>query len=359
MKTPILIAGGALNFLLLSMVAESAIAQQPAVPYQATNNSAEETFLPTISFTERYILGAGDQIKLDIFDVPEVEDIQQIILVDGTVTLPWIGKISLAGLTPQMAEQTIANLYDAYLFNPQVTVEILQPRPLKVGIVGEIRRPGGYTLRLGTDAGESNVSQQRIRYWPTLTQAIQTAGGITRSANVRSIQVQRASEGTISIDLWQLIETGDTTKDILLRDGDQILIPTAQAITTEDITQLSSSSFAPDNVTVNVVGPVNSPGALQIPLNTSLNQALLAAGGFDERANQKTVSLVRLNPNGSVTQREITVDLAEGINEDNNPILQEGDAIIVERSSIATASDTVDQVSSPLSGILSLLDFIF
>lgn len=350
--------GAALGLWSSPMLSELAIAQSPPGLEQDSlrNNFTDQS---SLSFADRYVLGVGDQIKLDIFEIPEIQNIQQTVLVDGTITLPWLGKVSVAGLTPQETEQTVANLYDSYLYNPLVTVNVLQPRPLQVGIVGEVKRPGGYTLRIGTEAVESNISQQRIRYWPTLTQAIQAAGGITRLANVRAIQVQRLSEGTISIDLWKLIESGDTEKDILLRDGDQILIPVASEMTNEEITQLSSSSFAPDAITVNIVGQVASPGALQVPLNTSLNQALLAAGGFTERADEQTVELIRLNPNGSVTQRVITVDLAQGINEDSNPILQEGDAVIIDRSTIATASDTVNQVSSPLLSILGLLNFLF
>lgn len=353
--------GSVLSLSFSLALSDTVIAQISSFPEQhySSNDFANRSSLPSLSFANHYVLGAGDQIKLDIFDIPEVQNIQQTVLVDGTITLPWVGKVPVAGLTPQSAEQTIATLYDPYLYNPLVTLEILQPRPLQVGIVGEVKRPGGYTLRIGTEAGESNASQQRIRYWPTLTQAIQAAGGITRTANVRAIQIQRPSEGTISVDLWKLIESGDTAKDIVLRDGDQILIPVASEITLEEITQLSSSSFAPDKITVNMVGQIASPGALQIPLNTSLNQALLTAGGFNERADEQTIKLVRLNPNGSVTQREITVDLAQGINENNNPILQEGDAIIVERSSIAAASDNVRQVSSPLLNILGLLNFLF
>lgn len=357
--TTLRISGVLLWFILIT--SETAIAQSStgSERYYSGNDAVGDPLSAAASFIEQYTLGPGDQVKLDIFEIPEVQNIQQTVLVDGTVTLPWIGKVTIAGLTPQAAEQTIATLYDPYLYNPLVTIEILQPRPLQVGIVGAVRRPGGYTLRIGTEAGESNTSQQRIRYWPTLTQAIQSAGGITRSANIRSIQVQRPSEGTVTVDLWQLIETGDTTQDILLRDNDQILIPMATEMTVEDITQLSTSSVSPDSITVHIVGQVNSPGSLQVPLNISLSQAILRAGGFNERADEQTAELVRLNPNGSVTQRDITVDLGQGINEETNPLLQDGDAVIIKRSTIATTSDTVGQISSPFASILRLLDFLF
>jgi polysaccharide export outer membrane protein len=50
-----------------------------------------------------------------------------------------------------------------------------------------------------------------------------------------------------------------------------------------------------------------------------LNQALLTAGGFnDARADRKAVDLIRLNPDGTVSKSKVKIDLAQGINEQNN-----------------------------------------
>ncbi|NJM96500.1 MAG: hypothetical protein HC800_04180 [Phormidesmis sp. RL_2_1] len=105
---------------------------------------------------------------------------------------------------------------------------------------------------------------------------------------------------------------------------------------------------------VTVVGEVAAPGTLEISPNAPLNQALLAAGGFDpRRADVSAVELVRLNPDGTVSQRTIPVAFDEGINENTNPSLRNNDVIVVNRSGRATFSDNVDGLLGPIGTILS------
>jgi polysaccharide export outer membrane protein len=94
---------------------------------------------------------------------------------------------------------------------------------------------------------------------------------------------------------------------------------------------------------------------VEVPPNTPLNQALLAAGGFNNRrAKKSTVTLVRLNPDGTVAKQTLPVDFAQGISSDSNPALRNNDTVIVGRSGLAGLSDTVGTVLSPLSGIFGL-----
>jgi polysaccharide export outer membrane protein len=87
-----------------------------------------------------------------------------------------------------------------------------------------------------------------------------------------------------------------------------------------------------------------------------LNQAVLAAGGFDNRrARKRSVELVRLNPNGTVERRDITVDLAQGINDQSNPTLRNNDVVLVRRSTLANVTDTLGTILSPASAIFDLL----
>jgi polysaccharide export outer membrane protein len=106
---------------------------------------------------------------------------------------------------------------------------------------------------------------------------------------------------------------------------------------------------------VNVVGEVTKPGAVPVPPNTPLNQAILAAGGFNTRAKKGEVQLIRLNPNGTVEKREIDVDLAQGINTEGNPSLRNNDVVVVKRSSLATIGDTLGTVLNPVGSFVNLL----
>jgi polysaccharide export outer membrane protein len=112
-----------------------------------------------------------------------------------------------------------------------------------------------------------------------------------------------------------------------------------------------------------VVGEVKKPGLVEIPPNTPLNQALLAAGGFDDRrADKDTVELIRLNPNGTVSKRDIDIDFAQGIDDEHNPTLRNNDVIVVKRSGIASATDTIATVLSPIGsafGLLNIFNLLF
>lgn len=233
-------------------------------------------------------------------------------------------------------------------------------RPLKIAIVGEVNRPGPYTIYEGmlTQQVQQNQQVASGSVIPSVTQAIQVAGGITQSADIRNIQIRRLTrtgpEQVVKVDFWKLLKSGDVLQDLPLQDGDTIQIPTATAVNDREITDLATASFSPGKIVVNVVGEVERAGPVEIAPNAPLNQALLAAGSFNKRARKSTVTLVRLNPNGTVTKRDISVDFAQGISEQKNPSLRNNDIIIVRRSTLAGITDTIGSVTAPLSGFLGI-----
>ncbi|KAM3108725.1 polysaccharide biosynthesis/export family protein [Phormidesmis sp. 146-20] len=227
-------------------------------------------------------------------------------------------------------------------------------RPLKIAIVGEVSRPGPYTISDAGGGGSQGANQSQAT---SVTKAIQIAGGITQSADIRNIQVRRLSAGgveqRIKIDFWQLLSAGDVLQDLPLQDGDTIEIPTATAMNDQEVTRIAVASFSPDRVAVNIVGEVERAGTVTVAPNTPLNQALLAAGGFNSRARKRSVTLVRLNPNGTVTKRDVSINFDQGVNEQNNPALRNNDTIIVRKSPLAGVTETLGAITAPFSGIFS------
>ncbi|MBV8884474.1 MAG: SLBB domain-containing protein, partial [Chroococcidiopsidaceae cyanobacterium CP_BM_RX_35] len=194
---------------------------------------------------------------------------------------------------------------------------------------------------------------------PTVTRALQTAGGITSSADIRNIQIRRftktGGEEVIKVNLLQLVSAGDITQDTLVQEGDSIIIPRANSLTPAEQTQIASTNLSPDTIQVNVIGEVRNPGQLKVPPNTPLNQALLQAGGFNNgRANRKAVDLIRLNPNGTVTKRLVQIDLTNSLNERNNPSLRNNDIILVSRNGLAKTGDTLNEILGPFGNLLGL-----
>jgi polysaccharide export outer membrane protein len=322
----------------------------PSADWDAFRGTADRSPLP-----ESYVLGPGDRIRVDIFNVPEFsgpENGVHEVLVDGTLSLPMVGLVDVQGLTLVQTQQVLTAQYSRLLTRPpQLTVTLLNSRPVRVAVSGEVNRPGTYTTEIG-DSEE--------RQWPTLTKMIQDAGGITQQADIRYVEIRRSQrnspDAVMTANLWDLISTGDLDQDVHLRDGDVIYIPTATNPSPAESVAISDANFSPSEIPVQVVGEVANPGTVKVPANTTLNQAILAAGGFkNSRAETSTVELVRLNPDGTVERRPLEVDLSVAANEDTNPILRPNDVIMVDRNNIARAGDTLGVILNPLTAIGAIL----
>ena len=248
-------------------------------------------------------------------------------------------------------------------------------KPIGVVIVGEVNRPGPYTVSASdlrsttqqTELGFVGIDQQQgggaVVGLPTITRALKIAGGITTEADIRRVQIRRkirgGTEQTILVNLWDLLQKGDATQDVLLQEGDSVIIPTASTVDLTEVSQVATSSFAPNAISINIVGEVIRPGALQVRPNTSLHQALLTAGSFNQlRAKKDKVELLRLNPNGTVSRRTIEVDFAQGLNPDNNPTLRNSDVILVARSGFTRVADNINSFLQPVTGVAGVINTV-
>ena len=312
-----------------------------------------------------YTLGPGDQIQIDIFNVPEFSGANgtHFIPLDGNVQFPWVGKVSLDGLTILEATNLLTGLYSPFINNPCLssqpcqflTMQLLQPRPMRVNVTGEVNRPGVYVV--GDPVGGFDSQTQ------TVTSAIQLAGGITQLANVRDIEVYRpqqvGDDVVFPVDFWTLLQEGALEQDLVLRDGDRIVVPTVTEIDNAELAELATANFSPATIQVNVVGEVDAPGIVELSPNASMNQAILAAGGLTSpRAKRSKVEFIRVNPDGTATKRTVPLELEDSLNEETNPAMRHNDIIIVRRNTLTRVTDYVGAITAPLGAIFSLERFI-
>ncbi len=320
---------------------------------------------------ESYILGPGDSIFVEVFNQPDISK-AYLVLIDGTVSMPLVGNVPVRGLTLKEASNAISTQYAQFLKRPVVTARLEANRSVTVGISGQVNRPGTYvvgqtaTSQAATGLGQttpgtvtgSGISTPGSA--PKLSLVLQSAGGITSTADIRNIKIRRPQasgnpDTIITVNLWRLLKEGDLSQDVVLRDGDSIVVPTATALTPAEVTELSSATFSPSTINVNVVGEVKVAGVKQLRPNTPLNSAIMASGGFiPTRAKTSSLTLIRLNPDGTVNKRDIKINLAENLNPDTNPALQNGDTVIVGRSGLASFSDTLGTVLSPFNAITGI-----
>ncbi|WP_354634929.1 SLBB domain-containing protein [Planktothricoides raciborskii] len=315
---------------------------------QTAGGVTQSADIGNIQVIRRPRAGAEQTVSVNLWDMVERGNLtQDIILQQGdTIVVP---TVSAENFDPARSIQLATTNFAADT-----------SQSLNIAVVGEVNRPGTYTVGAGGGGGTGGG----IIGLTTVTRAIQTAGGITPLADIRQIEVRRQrKDGTqqlIALDLWQLLETGALTNDIILQQGDTIVVPTATSIDLAEAPQVALASFSPGAIRVNIVGEVLSPGTLELPPNTSLNQALLAAGGFNNsRARKDDVELIRLNPNGTVSQEVVPVDFSQGLDEQTNPTLRNGDVIVVGRSGLAKTRDTLGEIGGTIGAVTNPVLSVF
>ena len=307
---------------------------------------------------DSYIIGPGDILELRLFDADELSGKLEV-LNDGTVPLPLAGSVRISGLTLQQATFWVRKLLSKQLLRPELQLRVLTPRPIRVAIVGEVERPGIYSLTT-SEASTTVGAINRISGLPTVVDAIQKAGGITQQANLREVVLQRRMPGIdpsfkqAELDLLALLLEGNQSNNPFLFDGDIIRISKAAEIPAEAI-ELAAANLSPQMIQVNVIGEVNNPGRLEVMANPPLVQAVRAAGGPQSwRASKGNVELVRINRNGSATFERFKLNLAEGASNSKNPPLRNGDTVRVNPNNLAIASDAIGAVSQPVSGLVTI-----
>lgn len=149
----------------------------PPAPAPAAPTIVRESGGALSSGESDYILVVGDVVQLNIFREPDLAT-QATIARDGTVQLPLIREVQLAGLSIREARELLRGLYDTkYLVDPQIFLNVLKYAQRKFTIMGQVARPGSYELQGG----------ERI----DLLEAIGLAGGFTRIANRGRVIIQR------------------------------------------------------------------------------------------------------------------------------------------------------------------------
>ncbi|MGG6293249.1 SLBB domain-containing protein [Leptolyngbya sp. AN02str] len=305
--------------LTLGVVAVPAQAQAPSQSAQPTP-SLDQSSVP---------LKAGDRIRVTVAGFPDLSG-EQVILQDGTIQLPMAGLIRVGGLSPTQATTTISQSLLPYVRRPQVALSLLSLSPIRISVSGEVLRPGPYSINpSSTPENNFNNSNDSGSYNAIrLSDALVLAGGIKPSADLQNITIRRRGSAgrfnrDVQVNLWQAIQEGNLAADPTLFDGDEILIPVVAA-GSMDQRMLLSSTVAPTEITVQVAGEVNNPGQVTISPTSSVSQAVAAAGGPTDKANRRSIELLRMGPDGQLTQQTFEFgDTAETV--------MNGDLIVVRK----------------------------
>lgn len=155
-------------------------------------------------------IGSRDSVEIRVFREDDLTTRAQVSPA-GTVTLPLIGAVKVAGLTTDAAAHRIeAKLRDGYLAEPEVSVVITSRVRKTVTVLGQAQNPGVFRL---------DPNRQL-----TLVEAIGMAGGMTRIANPKKVTLKRRGRSNpIRVNVREI--AAGKAEDIPLQDGDIITVP--------------------------------------------------------------------------------------------------------------------------------------
>ncbi len=358
---------------------------------------SDSNFLENLPIDE-YILGPGDILNISV--IRDVDELNTTNAIDssGTIYLPKLNRVNVSGLTITELNNALNIKYKDYVLRPNVQVQILSYRPVRVYLDGEIQDPGLYTLQGSffpviqekNQFENKEINSKQINFlknqlsnssnfklnlfntssnigtYPTVFEAIRAAGGITQYSdlsNISLVRINTRSNGggkiKTKLNFLDLINYGDNSQNIRIYDGDVITINKSE---TESIVQLNKAiktNLNPKFINVFVSGMVESPGVQIISRASTLNDAIAIAGG--KKTLSGKVNFIRIKADGSIDKRKISFDEKSKPGSFKNPYLREKDILFVQKSSFNKASTVITEITAPLVGIYrsyELLDMI-
>ena len=347
---------------------------------------------------DAYILGPGDTLQVELLDIPELSGLFTIG-PDGTMYLPRLRALYVEGLTVEELRFFLTQQFKAYVKNPQIYLNPVSFRPVRVYVGGEITRPGYYTisgsqplsdalaitqgtrpealrtqvtalgdaqaarLRLNRSASDDVATVQGLQnqraQLPTLFDALRAAQGVTPFSNLAEVQVVRkqplsagGGRARATVNFLHLLSNGDESVNIRLFDGDVVNVSRSPKVLRDQLLAASRSNLSPDFIQVYVSGRVKEPGPQSLPQGATLNQAIASAGGAKLLRGQ--VEFLRFSPDGATDRRLISLNPGAKAGDFKNPVLMNGDVVRINDSLFSATVGVLNEVTGPAVGIYSV-----
>ena len=319
--------------LLTALVALPSSAQTVETSQQTNDRIRSLAAASRVTPPRDYVIGSGDLLSMQVFDVPELTR-EVRVSQTGTIGIPLVPvRLHVSGLTELQAELKIAEVLEAngLVSHPEVSVVVKEKKSKPITVVGAVVRPMVYqadrqvTLLdvlaevggISADAGDSVIISRAetdpsgdASTPPAITQkdaepaptaavpSADSSPSAQSGANAAAVagtasdpqSIPPPLSNTITVNLNQILETGNTSNNIVLIPGDIVTVPHAGI--------------------VYALGAVSRPGGFTVSNDrgqlTTL-KLLALAGGLDRAAKSDRAVIVRKDASGQ--QREVEVDL--------------------------------------------------
>ena len=254
--------------------------------------------LMNIATPQNYVLGAGDQVSVDIYGASQ-KSADCTVSPDGDIVIEGYGPIRLGGLTVAAAKAKLRATLGSRYQSSRINLSLGQTRTVSINVMGEVKKPGTYTLSA----------------FASVFNALYMAGGTNDIGTLRNIKIYRANRLVSVCDIYDYILNGKMTGNVRLHDGDVIIV-------------------GPYDCLVNITGKVKRPMYYEMKRNESVQTLLRYSGGFTGDAYKKAVRVNRK------TGREYAVYNVEEFDMSSFQIA-DGDSVSVD-SILARYANTVE-----------------
>jgi polysaccharide export outer membrane protein len=159
-----------------------------------------------------YAIGMGDVLEISVWKNPELSATVPV-RPDGRISVPLLGDVKAAGMTPLALKQTLTDGYKEYVTAPGVSVVVKEIHSRKIYVTGEVAHPGTFDLEPRTK----------------LMQALALAGGLTPYAKGSVVVLRDARDGRqekrFEVELKAIIKGKRPQDNLLLMPGDTLVVP--------------------------------------------------------------------------------------------------------------------------------------
>jgi polysaccharide export outer membrane protein len=287
----------------------------------------ENKVFKMVAGVPEYRIGPLDVLTIDSRVGEKLTTTEVPVNSRGMISYSFLDDVSVDDLTPSEVDKLLTAKLSKYVRNPRIDVRVSKFESKTALISGEF-----VSLR-SRDIGQARSGRFFLTGKTSLMDLIAMAGGYTIDADIKNVRLIRQGR-KFPINLYNIIERGDQTQNVIIDAGDIVDIPES-----------------PLGQRVYVLGAVANQGVYRLQDARDLLTALSLAGNFTGEAKEENTLIVRGYDAPGAKPLVMMADLDALLNKadvSQNIPLQDGDLVYVPRMLIADINRWIENATPML-----------
>lgn len=262
---------------------------------------------------DEYLLGAGDVLRLEVWNRPNLSDPNIVVAPDGKITIMRIGTVNVTGRTIESVIAEIESRLQYYYKKPEVRLSITTYKNNKAFVLGRVTSPG-----LIEFSGRG-----------TLLEALSRAGGLpilSEQSFLTKCAIIRGKNQILWVDLRDLLQNGNMSLNARIYNNDIIFIPESQ------------------DELIYVMGEVMIPRAIQLKSEMTYLDALMFSGGPTKSADLQETFIIRFEEGKRLIKKIDLKRMLEEGDSSQNYALKDNDVVYVSETGMASFNCVMQQL---------------